>query len=181
MKNTWYILMILATTLVIPFSSQAQNRTLDVGVRLQKTFGMYSENGLSAQYTDQSLMKEKLYFGLSYFSSLMGSALASNAIRQHNLLLSTALAWRPAKTIRPFVRLNTGFFIARYEPGLFDALPNKSLLLSTDFGIAFQTKCPLSITPTLGYNLITGDGVSGPGTLFPVFLQTTVSWNIYQR
>jgi hypothetical protein len=33
----------------------------------------------------------------------------------------------------------------------------------------------------LGYNLFTGNGQDGAGTLYPMFIQTTVSWNLLKR
>jgi hypothetical protein len=62
---------------------------------------------------------------------------------------------------------------------MFDVLSRKSLLLSADIGLCFQTNTPLKVSTSLGYNFITGDGLSGPGTLYPLFYQLTISWNLF--
>ena len=165
---------------VLPVYAQ-EGHVLDIGVRLQKTVQLYNENGISIQYSNDALLSEKLYFGLSYVTSRLGSALGSNAIKQHNLLLSSSLFFRPEHKIRPLVRLNTGYFAANYEEEMFKTIPHRSMLLSMETGLCFDTSLPLKITGTLGYNLITGNGVDGPGTLLPLYFQTTISWDILKK
>lgn len=157
----------------------AQNQVLDVGLRLQKSVNLYYENGVTVQYTTENLMSNRLYFGFSYVTSRLGSAISSNAIKQDNFILSSTYYLRPAKMLQPFVRLNTGYFYADYEEAVFDDLPNSSLLLSPEAGLGFKTNSPLKIGASLGYNLITGDGVKGPGTLYPLYLQTSITWNMF--
>lgn len=159
----------------------AQRSTLDVGVRLQKTINLYYENGITVQYSDDRLLDSQLFFGISYVTSRLGSASRSHAIKQDNFLLSSTYYFRPLMLIQPFVRVNTGFFIADYEYPVFDVLPNTSILLSPEAGVSLNTNLPLKIGVGLGYNLITGDGVSGPGTLYPLFIQTSVTWNILEK
>lgn len=79
---------------------------------------------------------------------------------------------------QPFVRLNAGYFYADLESKIFDDLPNTSFLLSPEAGIGLKTNSPFKIMASIGYNVLTGDGIDGPGTLYPVFIQTTISWNI---
>lgn len=160
-------------------NSFAQNRVLDVGIRIQKAVNLYYENGLTFQYTEEALASERLYFGFSYLSSRFGSALASNAIKQDNFLLSTSYFFRSNRLIRPLLRMNIGYFVAELEEPLFDELPDKSLLLSPETGICYDPGNPFKWTASLGYNVITGDGLSGPGTLYPVFLQTSLSWDVF--
>lgn len=157
---------------------RAQESILDAGFRVQKTANLYFENGFSFQYSDKRLLPDKLYFGFTYVSSRLGSAMNSNAIKQDNFLFSGAWYFRPEHTFRPVLRLNLGYFRADYEEAIFDVLPNTSFLLSPEFGASFETKWPLKFLVTFGYNLITGDGIDGPGTLYPLFIETTVSWNI---
>jgi hypothetical protein len=52
------------------------------------------------------------------------------------------------------------------------------LLASLDAGLAYQFKSPLKINFSVGYNAISGDGLDSPGTLYPVFLQSSITWNI---
>lgn len=160
-------------------SLMAQHRVLDVGIRIQKSIGLYYENGFMLQYSSDALAAEKLYFGLSFVSSRLGTALGTNAIKQDSYLLSTSYFFRPARLIRPLVRLNIGYFSADLEEAVFAPLPHASLLLSSEGGICIEPALPLKLTASLGYNLISGDGVNGPGTLYPLFIQTSLSWNIF--
>ncbi len=178
LERTYFlaILLILAAN-----SACAQSSVFDVGVRLQQAVNLYAENGIALSYSNKALLPDRLYFGFSYVSSRLGSAFNANAIKQDNLLVSSAWYFRQHRVIRPFVRLNTGYFSADYGEAIFDVLPRSSLLLSSDFGICFQTGLPLKISTSLGYNFITGSGLSGPGTLYPVFYQLTVSWNIFDH
>lgn len=158
----------------------AQERVLDVGIRLQKTINLYYENGITLQYSADDLADERLYFGLSYISSRLGTAMDGNAVPQDNFLLSTSFFFRPRHLIRPLVRANIGYFRADLDP-LFDELPQSSLLLSAEGGICIDPQHPFKINSTIGYNLITGDGVNGPGTLYPVFIQTSLSWDVFYK
>jgi hypothetical protein len=162
-------------------SANAQGSILDAGIRLQQTVNLYNENGIALSYSDKKLLTDRLYFGFSYASSRLGTAFNSNAIKQDNFLVSAAWYFRQNHAIRPFVRLNTGYFSADYVEAIFNVLPRSSLLLSSDFGLCFQTGLPLKISTSLGYNFITGNGLSGPGTLYPVFYQLTLSWNIFDH
>ena len=87
-------------------------------------------------------MPDRLYFGFSYFTSRLGKAINSNAIKQDNFLLSAAWYFKPNHIIRPFVRLNTGCFLSDY-PAIFDVLPHSSLLFSSDVGLCFKRIPPL--------------------------------------
>ena len=159
-------------------NTHAQTSVLDVGIRLQHTVNLYNENGIAVSYSSKRIKPGKLFFGFSYVTSRLGTAFHSNAIKQDNFLLSAAWYLRPHHIIQPFGRLNTGFFSADYGSKIFDVLPRKSLLLASDLGIAVKTRLPLSVGISMGYNLITGNGLSGPGTLFPLYYQFTISWNV---
>jgi hypothetical protein len=167
--------------MVIPISLYAQERVLDIGARFQKTVNLYLENGITAQYSCSSLFSERLYLGFSYFSSRLGTALGTNALKQDNILLSASWLTRPNRLLRPMARANIGYFTADYESDLFQDLPNNSMLLSAEGGLSFNFKSPIKMSMSLGYNLITGDGIKGPGTIYPVYIQTSVTWNILHK
>ncbi|CAN5427172.1 hypothetical protein BH09BAC6_BH09BAC6_04060 [soil metagenome] len=177
MLKRFYLCVSLAT--ICWQGVTAQSSTLDVGIRLQKTVNLYYENGIAVAYSDKALMPDRLFFGFSYVTSRLGTAINSNAIKQDNYLLSAAYNFRKGHIIRPFLRANTGFFAADYGNKQFDGLPRTSLLLAADAGICFQTHLPLKLAASLGYNLITGDGLKGPGTLYPVYYQLTFLWNVF--
>ena len=155
-----------------------QESILDVGWRFQKTVNLYFESGVSIKYSHKNLSADKLYFGFDYVTSRLGSATNSNAIVQDQFLFSGSWYFRPKKTFRPLLRLNVGYFVASYKEEMFDVLPNSSFLLSPEIGASFETKLPLKFVINMGYNIITGNGITGPGTLYPLYFQTTVSWNI---
>jgi hypothetical protein len=159
---------------------QAQNPVLDVGFRFQKSVNLYFENGITAKYTNERLFSRQLYFGVSYVSSRLGTAMGTNAIKQDNYMVYSAYYFRSEKRLRPYFQLNTGYFYADYEEEVFDDLPNSSIILSPEAGLSFRTNFPLKISASLGYNLITGDGERGPGTLYPLFLQTSVTWDLFK-
>jgi hypothetical protein len=157
-----------------PNLSFGQLDKVDVGLRFQKTIDLYYENGITIQYN----YSKKISFGASYITSRLGSAIGSNAIKQDNFIISGAYLFRPNKNLKPFMRLNTGYFTADYESPLFDNLQNNSAILSVDGGLSYSFKCPLKLNASIGYNAITGDGAQGAGTLYPVFFQTSVFWNL---
>ncbi len=176
--RTYFLVIIMIIT--THFAS-AQSSVLDVGVRLQKDVGLYSENGVAISYSDKGLLPDRLYFGFSYFTSRLATAFNSNAIKQDNFLLSSAWYFRQHHVLRPFVRANAGYFESTY-PEIFNVLPHKSLLLSSDAGLSYQTPLPLKISASLGYNFIYGQGNNNtPGTLYPVFYQVTLSWSILKH
>lgn len=173
-------LAILCIVLIHPFA-RAQRNVLDIGVRLQQSVNLYNENGLALNYSAKHLKPDKLYFGFSYVTSRLGSALHSNAIKQDNYVVSAAWFFKKHHLVRPFTRLNTGYFSANYGDKIFDVLDQSSLLLAPELGLCFQTKTPLKILTSAGYNLFTGDGTKGPGTLYPLFYELTISWDVMQR
>lgn len=175
-RTFYFILVIFSTTICT-----AQNSVLDVGVRFQKSVDLYYENGVIIQYSNEKLIDHRLYLGLSYVSSRLGSAINSNALKQDNFILSGSYFFRPERRIQPLIRVNTGYFIADYEEEIFDDLPNSSILFSPEMGLCFKTRSPLKLAASLGYNLITGDGVDGPGSLFPLFIQTSITWNVLSK
>jgi hypothetical protein len=154
--------------------AKAQIHTYEVGIRFQKTVDLYYENGITGQY----YFTNRVIFGASYITSRLGSAMSSNAIKQDNYILSGSYLFRPKKPLQTFVRLNTGYFFADYESDIFNNLDNSSALLSLDAGLLYSFKSPLKLNLSLGYNVFTGDGINGPGTLYPVFFQTSVMWNL---
>ena len=175
------ILVLIAARSFAQDSAATSASILDIGLRLQKGVGLYNENGISVAYSNKNLRPGRLYFGFTYITSRLGTAFNSNAIKQDNFLLSSAYAFRYKHRLKPFLRANVGYFMADYGNEIFDVLPHKSPMLSTDFGLSYQRNSPLKVQTSLGYNFITGDGVDGPGTLYPLYYQFTFSWDIFNR
>lgn len=151
------------------------------GARIQKTQKLYWENGFALDLTSPKLADNRVHLGVSYVTSRLGSAMGTNAIKQDNFLLSMGYHFRPQKDLQPFTRLNTGYFHADYEYEIFDVLPNNAFLLSIDAGLSYEFKVPFTVNLSAGYNLNTGNGSSGPGTLYPVFYQMSLYYTILKK
>lgn len=178
LKRTFFSIILTVACL---YTAKAQNSVFDVGLRFQRDIGLYTENGFAVNYSNKKLLPDRLYVGFSYFTSRFGTAIRPNAIKQDNFLFSAGWYFRPAHIIRPFVRLNSGYFSANY-PAIFDVLPHNSLLFSTDAGLCFQTHTSLKVATSLGYNFIYGQGNNNvPGTLYPLYFQITLTWNILKH
>lgn len=178
------LLLVLACGLfAAPVRAQEQptGSVLDVGVRSQKSIGLYTENGITAQFAHTKLVNQRLYVGVSYVTSRLGTALNTNAIKQDNYFASVTYLFRPNWLVRPLVRLNAGYFRADYGSELFRDLPHTSLLASPELGLCLCPRFPLKLSASVGYNLLSGNGLTGPGTLYPVFVQTSLTWNVLHR
>ena len=174
----WIFITFFLCTATASFS---QEKDLEVGLRFQKSINLYYENGFTIQYADERLLSKRLYLGFSYVTSRFGTAMGSNAIKQDNYIISGSWIFRPQRSLQPFIRLNTGYFIADYEDPVFDVLPNSSVLLAPETGLSYRFNFPLKAGVALGYNVITGNGIDGPGTLYPLYVQTSITWNIFDK
>lgn len=172
--------------LVVPFlicysgvsAQHDSSYELGVGVRFQKTEQLYWENGVGLDYTSDFLLHKKVHLKLSYVTSRLGNALTGNAVKQDNYILGVDWRFRHEKDFQVFAGLNTGFFHADMETTQFSILPHNSLLFSLETGISYRFKFPVSTSLSVGYNLINGDGLTVPGTLFPVFYQLSVYYRL---
>jgi len=154
---------------------------LAVGLRFQKTEQLYWENGVGADFTSDFLLHKRIHLKLSYATSRIGSAFLTNAIRQDNVVIGADWRFRSDKDFQLFAGLNTGFFHADMELPQFDVLPHNSMLLQLETGLFYKFKFPVATSLSVGYNLINGDGVNVPGTLFPVFYQLSVFYYINRK
>ncbi|MEI6047327.1 MAG: hypothetical protein WCS03_00385 [Bacteroidota bacterium] len=151
------------------------------GIRIQKAQKLYWENGFSFDYTSPKIADSRIHFGVSYVTTRLGSAIGSNAIKQDNYFISGGYYFRHQKQFQPFTRLNTGYFHADYEEDIFDVLPNTSLLFSVDAGFSYEFKIPVTASLSAGYNLKSGSGISGPGTLYPFYYQMSIFYTILKK
>lgn len=170
-------------------SLQAQNSEqedpwlgeIKAGIRIQKTQKLYWENGFTLDITSPKVVNNRLHLGLSYVTSRLGSAMGSNAIKQDNFLLSLGYHFRPERNLQPFTRINMGYFHADYESPIFDDLANNAFIFSADAGLSYEFKAPITIGLSAGYNLNTGNGSDGPGTLHPVFYQMSIYYTLLKK
>jgi hypothetical protein len=150
------------------------------GIRIQKAQKLYWENGFSFDFASPKIADSRIHFGASYITTRLGSAISSNAIKQDNYLISAGYHFRHQKDLQPFARLNTGYFHADYEEEIFDVLPNNAFLISADAGLSYEFEIPLTVSLSAGYNLNSGSGTSGPGTLYPFYYQMSIFYTIFK-
>ncbi|VBB45660.1 conserved exported hypothetical protein [uncultured Paludibacter sp.] len=147
---------------------------LNVGVLTQKVQKLYFENGIGGDFTSDFLFNKKIHLKAAYVTSRLGSALGTNAIKQDNFTVGADWHFFPTRRYQIFTGLNTGYFYADYEEEMFKVLPHTSMLFQFESGLMYKFNAPFTASLSFGYNFINGDGVSKPGTLFPVFYQLKV-------
>jgi len=151
------------------------------GFRIQKTQKLYWENGFAFDFASPKIFDNRIHLGISYVTTRLGSAMGSNAIKQDNYLVGAGYHFRADKQFQPFTRLNLGYFHADYEYAIFEVLPNSAFLFSIDAGLSYEFKVPLKISLSAGYNLNSGTGTAGPGTLYPVFYQMSIYYTFLKN
>ena len=171
-----HIIRYLTLFFFIISASNLESQELSLGLRLQQSWNMYNENGITVQFTPKDLLNEQLSFGATYVSSRFGSAINSNAILQDNIVLHSTYVFSKS-SFSPLVRLNAGYCFADYKSFLFDEIDSSMPLLSVEAGARYEFDIPLKVQASLGYNLITSDGSSGIGTVYPLFIQCTLLWS----
>lgn len=150
-----------------------------VGLKFQKVYNLYYENGCELGYTHEKLWDKRIQFKLSYVTSRLGSAMGSNAIKQDNYVLGTGLHFRPGKLVDPYIKLNLGYFYFDTEIKAFDFLPNSSMLAALGSGVNFNVYPKIgSFYFDMNFNLITGNGEKGPGTLYPLYFNLGFAFNL---
>ena len=180
MRKTLFAVFVLLSVSLLK-AQTAMPYELAVGLRFQKTEQLYWENGVGADFTSDFLLHKKIHLKLSYATSRFGSAFLTNAIRQDNVVIGADWRFRSDKDFQLFAGLNTGFFHADLENPIFNVLPHNSMLLQLETGLFYKFKFPLATSLSVGYNVINGDGVNMPGTLFPVFYQLSVFYYINRK
>jgi hypothetical protein len=173
MKYTFKYLLSCLTLILFFIVTELKSQQIhfDLGLRSQKSFGLYFENGVVWQVSSENIAKNQLSLGLGYTTSRLGSAIGNNAIKQDNYQIWLSYYFNKAHRIYPFVSLGSGYFSADYESDDFKVLDHSSALFSATAGFEYNTPILLKMNLALGYNFISGNGLEGPGTLYPVFAQ----------
>ncbi len=176
------ILIILFSFAVLQFLHSQNNSEssyeLGIGLVSQQTLKLYSENGIGIDFAADFLLNRHLHVKLSYITSRLGSALGSNAIKQDSYLLGLDWRFRAQHPFQLFAGITTGYFMANYEESIFNSLPSKSIMVAPEFGVVYKFQFPLSVGLTGGYNVINGNGINVPGTLFPVYARLSVLYDL---
>lgn len=111
-SHRWIILGTVLVYMNLPSVSLAQQSHIDIGLRSQKALGLYLENGFVSQISFDRLADNRLFLGIGFISSRLGSALGSNAIKQDNYQVWLSYYFKNRRKLRPFVSLNSGYFSA---------------------------------------------------------------------
>lgn len=141
----------------------------DIGPTLQKTHTLYWENGISAQYSFEKFKPKQFYLGAEFLSSSLGTAMGSNALDQHHYTLYGAWLSNADKPWHISSKLKLGYFSVDLEEEIFKDLPNSSIYISPEIGLAYDLpKLPIRVNLGLGYIVDFTVGGSSPGSLQPL-------------
>jgi hypothetical protein len=157
------------------------SQTFSAGLRFQKAGGFYWSNGITAEYSNEKILKQKISLGFNLISSKLGTALNSNAIPFYEADLAVIKYFRQSKSFKPQLRLNFGYAHANYGSETFNSIPNHSFLLSFEAGAVYDFKFPIRIGLTGGYNFITGNGENGLGVIYPVYAQASIIYRLLPK
>lgn len=167
--KTILIFFITILTQLFAFSQDSSNTIkIELGLRTKKYVGFYWVNGLSAEFSTHKISSGSLHLGLNITSSYLGSAFRSNAIPTLETELSLIKYFRYSKSLQPITRLNFGFAKAFYGND-FSSIPSKSIVLSIETGLRYRLKNYLFASLYGGYNVITGNGINGLATIYPIY------------
>ncbi len=151
---------------------------LSAGLSFQKTHKLYWENGVTADFSHGILFNRRLHLKATVLSSRLGSAIASNAIKQEQYLVGADWRFLSKKPLQLLTGFNIGYFTADYEIPIFNDLTSRSALAQLETGLIYYFEFPLSLSASLGYNFISGNGEKGAGSLFPLFYGAKISYRI---
>ena len=173
----------LVTALLVFFSLTGISQNLDLGVRIQKTHGMYWENGLTAQYTIEKFKPDNFYVGFSYISSRLGTAMGTYALKQDNYIANAG--WNFGKKVKPFrvhARLNFGYFQAEQVSEIFKDVPRTAFLFSPEIGFKYTfSQLPITLNLGAGYYLLMDEEGTLPGTLQPLYYHLDITYQIFKN
>ena len=174
------ILLIVLIILTQPFTfCQDTTNTvqLELGLRTKKYVGFYWVNGLSAEISTHKIASGSLHLGVNLASSTFGSAFRSNAIPTLETELAIIKYFRYTKSFQPITRLNLGYSKAFYGEG-FSNITSKGMLCSIETGFQYRIIKKLTASLFGGYNLITGNGINGLGTIYPIYFGITTKYDL---
>ena len=140
MKSVNLLFLFLIFRSLLFSQDSLQECHFEAGIRCKKFAGFYWENGVSAEFSSQKILNNKIQFGFNLVSSRLGSAIGSNAIPTLETELSVIKYFRYNKLFQPLVRLNIGYAHANYGNAMFDNLPRNGALLSFETGLSYKLK-----------------------------------------
>ncbi len=141
---------------------------------MSKAIGFYWESGPTVKV--HTPLRGLSVEGAVY-SSALGSAFRSNAVKQTSFLVQADFNWLRKRDRAWFLEtgLNVGYFKADYELAIFDVLDSSAPILGLELTTGYRFSQIVAETG-FGYHSTAGDGLSGPGTLYPFYWQTSIRW-----
>lgn len=176
------LLFILSYNLnAIGHKSQKAPYEIFAGLSLKKYNSFYWENGFIAKYYHKYIGAS---IGTSYETTLLGSAINSNALTQHNFNVffdKDFNIYNNLLFINP--RLNIGYFYVDYESQIFNELDNNTLTVSPEvilrlFKSKYTSDNRFNFELTLGYNIFHGNGENGIGSLYPLYFRFNLLYQL---
>jgi hypothetical protein len=168
----YFVLFICASLFKIGFSQKADSSLhFSAGLSFKKFAGFYSMGGVCAEVSGARMGKGQLFLGLNVTSSSLGSAFLNNGIPVIASEVYGRWAFLKQKRVQPFVMLNVG--CAKAFPGSdkYNSITTSALLVSPEAGVACRISSHISAQGGLGYHLTSGNGLKGPGFIYPVCFQ----------
>lgn len=166
---------------IAPRPVELKSYEIFAGLNFKKYNGLYWENGINSRLYYKKL---GLTVGAIYETTLLGSAINSNALKQHSF--STFIdkdinIYNEIIFLNP--RLNIGYFYVNYESAVFKELDNDTFTISPELVLrVFKAYNPMdnffNFELTMGYNLIHGNGQNGIGSLYPIYFRFNILYQL---
>jgi hypothetical protein len=166
MKKIFFIVLIFASSFVEGQSIDTNN-TISAGIRLKKYTGFYWVNGVSGEFHSYKLLNNKLHLGLNIATSNLGTAFNSNALSTWETEISGIYYFRSSKKLNPIARVNVGIASVLLD-NVYSSIPSRSFIASLETGLKYSINS-FSIRLFGGYNFFSGNGITGLGTIYPIY------------
>ncbi len=161
------------------FAQSDSSRKIEIGTRIKKYAGFYYVNGLTVQMQSPYSKNGSVYYGFNLGSSVLGTAISSNALSTYELELSATKFYRMEKVLQPMLRFNAGFVnvdFGEYSE-LFEDLPQWGIISSVETGVSI---CLKRIHQKMRFQLSGGFYIysGGPGVVYPAYLLGQLNWRL---
>ncbi len=157
-------------------SAHVLKHQLWVGIRIQKTWELYWENGITLQWQPAEIFGGRPLISADFVSSRLGSAINSNALKQEIYRLGLGLRFRNNQRFRPGFRLNPGFYHLDYEFEIFKDLDVNAFTLSGEILALIDIYKGSAIQTSIGMHVLNSNGENGKGGVFPLYAALEIMW-----
>lgn len=171
MKKLITITLILAISVLSKSFANEDNTNNEyfAGINFKKYNSFYWENGIQFKFHN---IKNGFSIGTLYETTLLGSAISSNALEQHHFSVFVDKDFNIYRNIiylNP--RLNLGYFLVNYESEIFNYLNDNTLTIAPEVLLRIKLISNFELDLSCGYNIIHGNGQNGLGSLYPIYFR----------